>query len=461
MSQTNLVPWSVSNARCESAEARGWQGVPSEEYQGMRPRRNAARRDASAFVIGQYLRTAVLASRRLALGLGVVILTFGCRVGAETPAQEPAKEEEASPAPSREPATVPTASESAPAPPPPVQHASLATDLEQRVMGAFEKSGPGVVNITSRSISYDFFLRAIPQEGTGSGFVYDHDGHIVTNFHVVGGSNELFVTFFDETRVPATLVGADPSNDLAVVSVDVAPELLKPIPLGDSQSLKVGRFVVAIGNPFGLEQTLTTGVVSSLGRVIESPDGRFIGEIIQTDASINPGNSGGPLLDLAGNVIGLNTAIISPSRASAGIGFAIPERTIRRVVPELIATGRYAHPWLGVALLTVSQNLANRLARAGVRTPGGGGVVVTEVFRGGPAEAAGLRGPRRLGLLGNLRIPLGADYILAVDGDPVRTDSDLTVELESRHRVGEEVQVTVWRDGQILEIPVVLGQRPQ
>ena len=328
-------------------------------------------------------------------------------------------------------------------------------------MEVFENAGPGVVNITSRSISYDFFLRPIPQEGSGSGFVYDRKGHIVTNFHVVGGSRELFVTFFDESRVPAKLVGADPSNDLAVIKVDVSPELLRRIPLGDSEELKVGRFVVAIGNPFGLQQTLTTGVVSSLGRVIESPDGRFIGEIIQTDAAINPGNSGGPLLDLAGNVVGVNSAIISPSRASAGIGFAIPERTLRRVVPDLIAMGRYAHPWLGVALLTVSPNLATRLARAGVRTPGGGGVVVTEVVPRGPADAAGIRGPRRMGLLGNLRIPLGADYILAVEGEPVRTDRDLTVQLETRHRVGEEVRVTVWRDGEVLEIPMALGQRPE
>ena len=379
-------------------------------------------------------------SKRNPRSRGLVIraafLTFGCQVGAQAPEAE------------RGPAPVIAPQES-------------GVELERRVMEVFENAGPGVVNITSRSISYDFFLRPIPQEGSGSGFVYDREGHIVTNFHVVGGSRELFVTFFDESRVPATLVGADPSNDLAVIKVEVAPELLRRIPLGDSESLKVGRFVVAIGNPFGLQQTLTTGVVSSLGRVIESPDGRFIGEIIQTDAAINPGNSGGPLLDLAGNVVGVNSAIISPSRASAGIGFAIPERTLRRVVPDLIARGRYAHPWLGVALLTVSPNLATRLARAGVRTPGGGGVVVAEVVPRGPADAAGIRGPRRMGLLGNLRIPLGADYILAVEGEPVRTDRDLTVQLETRHRVGEEVRVTLWRDGEVLEVPMVLGQRPE
>ena len=248
--------------------------------------------------------------------------------------------------------------------------APAAQDLERQVMQVFERAGPGVVNITRRSISYDFFLRPIPQEGSGSGFVYDGAGHIVTNFHVIEGARELHVTFYDETRVPARVIGVDPSNDLAVIQVDVASESLNVIPLGASDELRVGRFVVAIGNPFGLQQTLTTGVVSSLGRVIQSPDGRFIGEIIQTDAAINPGNSGGPLLNLQGRVVGLNSAIISPSRASAGIGFAIPASTLERVVPELIERGRYAHPWLGVRLMEVSSNLAARLNRNGVRTPG-------------------------------------------------------------------------------------------
>jgi S1-C subfamily serine protease len=328
-------------------------------------------------------------------------------------------------------------------------------------MEVFETAGPGVVNITSRSISYDFFLRAVPQEGTGSGFVFDGSGHIVTNYHVVEGASELHVTFSDETRVPATVVGADPSNDLAVVQVDVPPDLLHVIPLGDSASLKVGRFVVAIGNPFGLQQTLTTGVVSSLGRVIESPDGRFIGEIIQTDAAINPGNSGGPLLDLRGSVVGVTSAILSPSRASAGIGFAIPASTLKRVVPELIARGRYAHPWLGVDPQDVSSNLAALLNRNGVRTPGGGGVLVANLVAGGPAASAGLRGPSEMGLLGNLRIPLGADYILAIDGESVKTRQDLTVLLESRHRVGDRVRVTVWREGRVLDLEVVLGERPE
>ncbi len=383
----------------------------------------------------------------LAAGVG------GCEVVAEPPASTVL---EAPAAESIAPAAVPAAPlpEAAPAPAP------QANILEEQVMRVFENSGPGVVNITSRSISFDFFLRAMPQEGSGSGFVYDNRGHIVTNFHVIEGAAELHVTFFDETRVPAEVVGVDPSNDLAVIKVDVAPELLRVIPLGDSDHLKVGRFVVAIGNPFGLQQTLTTGVVSSLGRVIEGPDGRFIGEIIQTDAAVNPGNSGGPLLDLDGRVVGVNSAIISPSGASAGIGFAIPVGTLKRVVPELIARGRYAHPWLGVELFNVSGNLAALLNRAGVRTPGGGGVMVAGLSTRGPAARGGIRGPSEVGLLGNLRVPIGADYILALDGEPVTTDRDITVLLETKHRVGDRVKATIWRDGQVLDVEIVLGERP-
>jgi S1-C subfamily serine protease len=397
------------------------------------------------------------------LGLLALAATMGCEVVAEPPetgtgAPDAYPPVEAVDSPER---SMAAPSEPAAPPPPAAPTMVEARDLEEQVMHVYETAGPGVVNITSRSISYDFFLRAVPQEGSGSGFVYDRKGHVVTNFHVVEGAGELYVTFFDETRVEASVVGADPSNDLAVVKVDVSPDLLHVIPIGDSANLKVGRFLVAIGNPFGLEQTLTTGVVSSLGRVIQGPDGRFIGEIIQTDAAINPGNSGGPLLDLDGNLVGVNSAIISPSRASAGIGFAIPAATVERVVPELIARGRYAHPWLGVFLQNVSPNLAARLNRSGVRTPGGGGLLVVDVVARGPAAAAGIRGPSEMGVLGNLRIPLGSDYILAIDGEPLKTEQDLTVLLETRHRVGDRVKVTLWRDGQVMDVSVVLGERPE
>ena len=233
------------------------------------------------------------------------------------------------------------------APPPLAQPTEEpANALEAQVEAVYDMVGPAVVNVTSVSYAYDFFFRPIPQEGTGSGFIYDTEGHIVTNYHVVKDAEELSVTLTDGQVYQAEIVGVDPSNDLAVIHIQ-ADDLPQPVALGDSDSLRVGQFVVAIGNPFGQVGSLTVGVVSALGRIIESPDGRFIGEAIQTDAAINPGNSGGPLLDLRGRVIGVNSQIISPSRASAGIGFAVPADTVQRVVPQLIAQGRYPHPWLG------------------------------------------------------------------------------------------------------------------
>ncbi len=336
-------------------------------------------------------------------------------------------------------------------------------DLEVKVIEVYEKASPGVVNITSRSISYDFFWNAIPQEGSASGFVWDKAGHIVTNYHVVEGADELYVTFPDSSVVRAQVAGADPSNDLAVLRVDVKPERLHVLRLGNSDELQVGRFVVAIGNPFGLDRTLTTGVVSSLGRIIRSPGGRysFIGEIIQTDAAINPGNSGGPLLDLAGNVVGVNSMIYSPSRASAGIGFAIPTTTVVRVVSELIARGRYPHPWLGITLMDLGPAHAEVLNRVGAMIPPEGGVLVAEVVRRGPAARAGLRGGRQVVRLGNVRVPIGGDVIAAINGEPIKDYRGLNVYLETETRVGETVTVTVLRDGQSMNVDVVLGERPE
>ena len=233
--------------------------------------------------------------------------------------------------------------------------------LETQVKKIHKHTGPGVVNITSRSYTYDFFLTPEPREGSGSGFVYDRQGHIVTNYHVVESAEELHVTFTDGSMQQAEVVGVDPSNDLAVLRVVNLPVKVNPVAIGDATSLEVGSFVIAIGNPFGLGGTLTMGVVSALGRVIQSPDGRYIGEIIQTDAPINPGNSGGPLLDLQGLLVGVNSAILSPSRASAGIGFAIPANTVKRVIPVLIRHGRYPHPWLGVQTYELTEALTTGL----------------------------------------------------------------------------------------------------
>jgi len=338
---------------------------------------------------------------------------------------------------------------------------STAFDLESKVIGVYDSASPGVVNITNKQVGYNFFMQPVPQEGTGSGFVYDQQGHIITNYHVIEGAEELSVTMSDETVVTARVVGSDPSNDLAVLQVDLPADQLYPIPLGDSQNLRVGQFVVAIGNPFGLERTLTTGVVSALGRVIESPDQRFIGEIIQTDAAINPGNSGGPLLDLSGRVIGVNTAIFSPSQASAGIGFAVPVSSVRRVVPELIARGYYAHPWLGVRLLDVTPDWVDVLRQAGMDVPVTEGVLLIEVVAGAPADQAGLRGGQRQVQIGNSILPVGGDIIIALDGEPIASTRDLTLYLDARTQIGQTIQVTFIRDGQELTLPATLTERPR
>jgi len=333
--------------------------------------------------------------------------------------------------------------------------------LEDQVVAVYDSAGPAVVNISTIVIAYDFFMRPVPQEGgTGSGFLYDNEGHIVTNYHVVENAEELSVTLADGEVYPAEIVGVDPSNDLAVVRID-ADDLPEPIGLGESDDLRVGEFVVAIGNPFGLERTLTVGVISSLGRVIQSPDGRFIGEAIQTDAAINPGNSGGPLLDLEGRVIGVNSQIISPSRASAGIGFAVPVNTVKRVVPQLIAQGRYAHPWLGVQPLGLTPERAQAFREAGMDVPVDEGLLMIEIVSGGPADRAGIRGGDRIVQLGNVRLALGGDIITAINGEAVDNLQELTVYLETQTQVGDTVEVTIVRDGVEQNVQVTLAERPQ
>lgn len=325
----------------------------------------------------------------------------------------------------------------------------------------YERTSQSVVHITSRTYTYDFFLRPVPQEGTGTGFIWDTDGHVVTNYHVVRRAQELEVTLADGTKVAADVIGADPPNDLAVLRLRDVPAgtTLIPLPIG-TQELDVGQRVVAIGNPFGFDRTMTTGVISALERVIESDSGSFIGEVIQTDAAINPGNSGGPLLDIDGRVIGVNTAIFSPSGTSAGIGFAIPARTVQRVVPALIANGRYEHPWLGVATFDLRPALARALRGQGVQTPDEG-LLIVRVYRGGPAAKAGLQGGDRIFRIGNLELPVGGDVITALDNTPIGTSRELRLTLENEYRVGDTVTVHVVREGEKIEIPVPLGARPQ
>ena len=349
---------------------------------------------------------------------------------------------------------------SVPRPPSVEPPAQAANALEAQIVALYEAAGPSVAFITSRVIAYDYHMQPVPQEGSGSGFVYDREGHIVTNFHVVENAEEVTVAFAGGESYPATIVGQDPSTDLAVLKID-ATDLPRSLAVADSKNLRVGQFVVAIGNPFGLERTLTFGVISALERVIQSPNGRFIGEAIQTDAAINPGNSGGPMLNLSGEVIGVNSQIISPSGANAGIGFAIASNTVRRVVPELIAHGRYPHPWLGVNLLALTADNIQLLEEAGMSIPVDKGILILEVVSGGPAADAGLRGGQRVVRIRRTQVPIDGDIVTAVDGNPLASSQDLTLYLESQTRVGDTVQLSVVRDGREMEVPLVLAERPE
>lgn len=316
---------------------------------------------------------------------------------------------------------------------------------EQSVTRLFERSSPSVVFITSIALRRDFFrlnVMEIPQ-GTGSGFVWDARGHVVTNYHVIMNADAAEVTLADQSSWSATLAGAAPDKDLAVLRIEAPAQRLRPIAVGTSHDLKVGQQVLAIGNPFGFDQTLTTGIISALGREIESVARIPIRDVIQTDAAINPGNSGGPLLDSAGRLIGVNTAIYSPSGSYAGIGFAIPVDTVNWVVPDLVAYGRVRHPSLGVE--PAAAQVARRL--------GLDGVLVLRVEPGSGAAKSGMR-PTTQDRRG--RVVLG-DVVVAVEGERVRTAVDLRLALE-RRQVGDTVRVTVQRDGREVELRVTLGE---
>ncbi|WP_077037265.1 S1C family serine protease [Pelomonas sp. KK5] len=309
----------------------------------------------------------------------------------------------------------------------------------------FKAVSPSVVHITTLALQRDIFSMNVSEvpRGTGSGFIWDTAGHIVTNFHVIQDATAARVTLADQSTHNAELVGVFEDRDLAVLRIKAPREKLPPIPVGSSRELQVGQQVYAIGNPFGLDQTLTTGIVSALNREIESMNRRTIRGAIQTDAAINPGNSGGPLLDSAGRLIGVNTSIFSPSGASAGIGFAIPVDEVNRIVPRLIRDGRYIRPSLGIS--AASGNLAQAL-----RLPKG--VALVRVAPGGAGEKAGLA-PFMRDRAGRL---LPGDVITAVNGEAVGTLDDLLTLLE-RRQIGETVQLSVWRDGRTRLAPAVLG----
>jgi S1-C subfamily serine protease len=314
---------------------------------------------------------------------------------------------------------------------------------EKATIALFRQASPSVVNITTLMVARDFFslnLLQIP-EGMGSGFIWDDAGHIVTNFHVIQTANAAQVTLADHSTWKASRVGVGPDKDIAVLRIDAPKNRLRPIPIGMSKDLQVGQKVFAIGNPFGLDQTLTTGIISALGREIESVTRRPIQGVIQTDAAINPGNSGGPLLDSAGRLIGINTAIYSPSGASTGIGFAIPVDTVNRVVPELIRYGKITRPGLGVQV--AEDQLAEQL--------GVNGVLVVDVAPKSAAAKAGIR-PTRRDSFGRVRL---GDVIVAIDGKKVASVNDLFLTLEEK-KVGDVVTVTLLRDGKREPVKVTI-----
>jgi S1-C subfamily serine protease len=316
---------------------------------------------------------------------------------------------------------------------------------EQANIDLFRRSSPSVVHITTLATQRDLFSINVMQvpRGTGTGFVWDDSGHIVTNFHVIQGGTAAKVTLADQSTFDAKLVGAFPDRDLAVLKIDAPKGKLPPIAIGSSRELIVGQHVYAIGNPFGLDQTLTTGIVSALNREIESFNGRTIRGVVQTDAAINPGNSGGPLLDSAGRLIGVNTQIASPSGASAGIGFAIPVDEVNRIVPRLIRDGRFVRPAIGVTAGAPNLTRALGLPR---------GVAIVQVASGTPAARAGLQ-PFRRDDRGEV-VP--GDVITAINDEPVADLDGMLAQLE-RRQPGETVTLTVWRAGQTRKQTVVLA----
>jgi len=295
------------------------------------------------------------------------------------------------------------------------------------------------------------------QRGEASGFVLDKEGHIVTNYHVAGKADKVEVTFFDGTTVRAKVIGGDPDSDLAVLKVEVDPDRLHPVTLADSDQLVVGQRAIAIGNPFGQEWTMTAGIISALGRTLPSGTSQYsIPEMIQTDAAINPGNSGGPLLNAQGEVIGVNTQILSGSRSSSGVGFAVPSNIVKQVVPVLIEKGKYVYPWLGLQGTDLSLDLIEAMdLPAGTQ-----GALVVKVAQSGPADRAGLRGSDSTVEVDGLKLAVGGDVITAINGQPVTGMDDLIAYLVKETRPGDEVTLTILRNGKERTVTVELGERP-
>ena len=365
----------------------------------------------------------------------------------------------------------PTATPLPPDPLSPGTNVTSQPDGSYSLADLYERVNPAVVNIAvwarvsvSDSSIFPFGTpnaESYLQQGEGSGFCYDSLGHIVTNYHVVRGAERITVTFYDDTVVPAQLVGGDPDSDLAVIKVDVEREQLMPLPLGDSDQTRVGQEVVAIGNPFGLAGTMTRGIISAVGRTMPAGGGDTssysIPDVIQTDAAINPGNSGGPLLNLYGEVIGVNTAIESAVQSNAGIGFCVPSNIVKKVVPRLIENGRYDHPRLGISGWTITSAWAEA---AGLNSKQRG-VLVVEVTADSQAAVAGLRGSTTTVIVDGQSYPAGGDIILGIDGETVNKFEDLISYLTRYTKVGQKVTLEVLRNGRTIKIELTLDARPR
>ena len=327
----------------------------------------------------------------------------------------------------------------------------ILTSKDLSLTEIFERSEAGVVRVNVIKSEQIAGLN-----GVGSGFVFDQSGHVITNHHVIDNSEKIVVTFLDGSSYNANIVGSDPFTDIAVIKVDAEPSLLHPLPVGDSSNLKVGMQVVAIGNPYGLSGSMTAGIVSQLGRLLPSQDTGFsIPDVIQTDAAINPGNSGGPLLNIKGEVVGINTAIQSAIGEFTGIGFAIPSKTVSKIAPQLIEEGEYHHPWVGISGRDIDPDLAKILNLKDAK-----GFLIVTVVEGSPADKAGLLGSSKTKEIDGVTYQVGGDVILSVDGKPVRKIDDILIHLQREKSVGDEMVLEILRDSRITNFVILLEERP-
>ena len=330
---------------------------------------------------------------------------------------------------------------------------SRFSEEEKENIRIYQQKSSAVVNISNIGVNYDFFYRPVPSEsGSGTGFLINDSGTILTNYHVVENASKLIVTLADNSQWPGKLIGTDPNNDLAVLKIDAPSNQYSVLSFADSSDIVVGQKVLALGNPFGLRLTLTTGIISALGRTIEARNGRKIEGVIQTDAAINPGNSGGPLLDSEGKVIGINTAIIRAG-GSVGIGFAVPSNTAKRIITDLLKYGYVRRPWLGVEPIPTVY-----LRRLGLDIPEG--MLISRVVRGATAAKAGLRGATRQVVVGRYQVPWGGDILTHVNQQPVRTMEELAAQIETR-KAGEVITLDYIRDNRKESVKATLVLRPR